>query len=215
MRCGIALHVDCANSSTANKVVRWRYALRSKNKCAIGHGLLIGSVWRRVMTLDKYASQFDIVYADPPWPHYGDPNKDAACGKHYDLMSMTEIKELPIRSLFRDKMGALFVWATCPRLDLALEALDAWDLHYRGVAFVWVKCRHDGVIINGQGVPPTGTKPTTELCLLATTNKRGRPFPLLDAGVGQVIVCSTWSTLREARRSGQTHCTALWRPTAH
>lgn len=132
---------------------------------------------------------FDIVYADPPWPMWGDPNKDAAAGKHYSLMTLEEIRALPVRaSMSRD--AALFLWATCPRLDLALDAISAWGLHYRGVAFVWVKTAKDGHIIHGQGVPPTATKPTTELCLLATTNRRGRPFPLLNAAVPQVVLAS-------------------------
>lgn len=132
---------------------------------------------------------YDIVYADPPWPMFGDPNKDAAAGKHYELMDMKSIKMLPVKSLFRDqKKGVAFVWATSPRMDLAVDAIRAWGLHYRGVAFVWVKTRKDGGIIHGQGVRPTVTKPTTEMCLVATTNKKGRPFPLLSEKVPQVVL---------------------------
>jgi len=135
----------------------------------------------------EHAGEFDLVLADPPWPMYGNPDKNAAAGKHYRLMTMEQICDLPIRSLFRDE-GAAFVWATCPRLDLAIAAISAWGMHYRGVAFVWVKTRRDGGIIHGQGIPPTGTKPTSELCLLATTCRRGRPFPLLSARVPQVVL---------------------------
>lgn len=135
-----------------------------------------------------WGPHYDIIYADPAWPMYGDPNKDAAAGKHYDLMSMESICALDMKGLLRDpKRGAFFVWATCPRLDLAFQAIAAWGLCYRGVAFNWVKTRRDGGLIHGQGVPPTGTKPTSELCLLATPQKRGRPFPLLDAAVPQVV----------------------------
>jgi N6-adenosine-specific RNA methylase IME4 len=103
-------------------------------------------------------------------------------------MSMDEICALPIRSLFRDpKRGALFLWATCPRLHFAIDATRAWGLHYRGVAFVWTKTRVDGKVIGAQGVPPTATKPTAELCLLATLTPTGRPFPLLDAAVRQDV----------------------------
>lgn len=120
---------------------------------------------------------------------YGDPNKNAAAGKHYDLMTTEEIHSLDMRGILRDpKHGAFFIWATCPRLDLAIDAIRAWGLNYRGVAFVWVKTRKDGGIISGQGVPPTATKPTSELCLLATANKRGRPFPLVDHGAAQVVL---------------------------
>ena len=132
---------------------------------------------------------YDIIYADPPWPHYGDMNKHAACGKHYSLMSEAEIQALPARSLLRDlKRGAFFIWATCPRLDIALRTIVAWKLCFRGGAFNWVKTRRDGKVIGAQGIPPTGTKPTSELCLLAPVQKPGRPFPLLDAGVPQVLL---------------------------
>lgn len=132
---------------------------------------------------------YDIVYIDPPWPYHGSTTKNAAAGKHYDLMSMEEICDIPMVDLLRDKKhGAFFVWATCPRLHLALKAGEAWGLHYRGVAFNWIKTRKDGGIIGAQGVPPTSTKPTSELCLFFTTNKNGRPFKLLSSKVAQVIL---------------------------
>lgn len=135
--------------------------------------------------LEPVAS-YDILLVDPPWPYYGTTNKDGAAGKHYDLMTQSEIESLPIRSWLRGH-GAVFVWATGPKLHLAIDAVRSWDLHYRGVAFVWVKTRQDGGLIHGQGVPPTATKPTSELVLLATTNRLGRPFPLLNAAVPQVV----------------------------
>jgi len=137
--------------------------------------------------LEELAGQFDIVLIDPPWPMYGDPNKNAAAGKHYNLMTLDEICNLPIRSLLRSKYGAVFCWVTCPRADLGFQALARWGLHFRGIPFIWAKTREDGELIGAQGVPPTSTKPTTELCLLGTTNPRGRPFPLLSSKVRQLV----------------------------
>jgi N6-adenosine-specific RNA methylase IME4 len=34
---------------------------------------------------------------------------------------------------------ALFLWATCPRLDFACELITAWGFRYATVAFHWVK----------------------------------------------------------------------------
>jgi N6-adenosine-specific RNA methylase IME4 len=118
---------------------------------------------------------------------YGDPNKMAAAGKHYGLMTMADICAMPVREIMAPK-AALFMWCTGPRMDLAFEAIKSWGLHYRGVAFVWVKTRKDGGIIGAQGIPPTAVKPITEFVLLATTNKTGRPFPLLDSKVEQVVL---------------------------
>lgn len=131
--------------------------------------------------------QFDIVYADPPWHYYGSTTKDAAAGKHYDLMTQEELEAFPIKSIM-SKKAVLFLWATCPRLDYAIDMIKRWGLHYRGVTYVWVKTNKAGKIICGQGVPPTFTKPTTEFLLAATTIKTGRPFPLLDLAQGQVVL---------------------------
>ncbi len=130
---------------------------------------------------------FDVMLADPPWAHYGDPNKDAAAGKHYDLMTDADVRALPVRNVLA-KNAYVFVWATCPRLDAAIETIKAWGLHYRGVGHVWVKTTQAGKIIHGQGVPPTYSKPTTELLLVATTSKRGRPVKLEAHALPQVVL---------------------------
>jgi N6-adenosine-specific RNA methylase IME4 len=133
------------------------------------------------------AKTYDIVYADPPWFYYGSQIKDAAAAKHYPLMHQAELAKLPVRSIM-NRSAALFLWSTGPRLNFAIELIETWGLHYRGVAYVWVKTNRKGEPIRGQGVPPTFTKPTTEFLLAATTMPTGRPFPILDLGQGQVVL---------------------------
>jgi N6-adenosine-specific RNA methylase IME4 len=130
---------------------------------------------------------FEIVYADPPWEYYGSPIKDAAAAKHYPLMSQEALSNLPVRDIMA-KRAALFLWATGPRLHLAIELLQRWGLHFRGVLYVWIKTNRRGEIIRGQGVPPTFTKPTSEFVLAATTTRTGRPFPLRDLAQAQVVL---------------------------
>lgn len=132
-------------------------------------------------------NKYDILLIDPPWPYYGDPNKMGAAGKHYQLMTEDDIFNLNPKRFMADKAIA-FVWATSPKLNLAIKSIDAWGLHYRGVAFVWAKSRKDGGLIHGQGVPPTVTKPTTEYLLSAATVKRGRPLPILSAAIPQIVI---------------------------
>jgi N6-adenosine-specific RNA methylase IME4 len=141
------------------------------------------------MSLPFPEGPFDIVYADPPWPMWGDPYKNAAAAKHYNLMSMQELCALPVRKIM-SKRSVLFLWVTCPRMDLGVDLIRSWGLYYRGIPYIWIKTRKDGKIINGQGVPPTFTKPTSELVLAATTNKSGRPFPILSMNQPQVILAS-------------------------
>lgn len=138
--------------------------------------------------LPAFPSQvYDIVYADPPWFYYGSQIKDAAAAKHYPLMDQEALSTLRVRSIMARK-AALFLWATGPRLNFAIELIERWGLYYRGVAYVWVKTNRRDEVIRGQGVPPTFTKPTTEFVLAATTMPTGRPFPLLDLAQGQVVL---------------------------
>jgi N6-adenosine-specific RNA methylase IME4 len=130
--------------------------------------------------------RYDVLLVDPPWTYtnFG----TASVSNHYGLLDQEAICSLPIRQILKKK-AFVFVWATGPRLDYALEAIKSWGLHYRGIAFVWVKTRKsDNAIISGQGVPPTFTKPTTEMLLCATTTKAGRPVPLRKFNAPQVIL---------------------------
>lgn len=132
-------------------------------------------------------TKFDLIYVDCPWYYHSDGTGSNLASKHYNLMSQEDLKALPIKSIL-NKNAAVLMWATGPRLDYAVDLLKSWDLHYRGVAFIWVKTRADGKIINGQGVPPTFTKPTTEFVLLGTTKKSGRPIPLQKFNTPQVVL---------------------------
>ena len=131
---------------------------------------------------------YDVVLSDPPWSYHGQQDKWGAAAKFYSTVSDTDLIELARPPL--TPRGVLFLWATCPRLDAAMTLIDAWGLTYRGVAFVWVKTRKTdpSVPIGAQGVRPSIVKPTTELVLAASPVQRGRPLPLSDEGIRQVVL---------------------------
>jgi N6-adenosine-specific RNA methylase IME4 len=129
--------------------------------------------------------EFDVIVADPPWTYEGSPTKWGAAGKEYECMSNMDIFHLRVGDLLTER-GVLFLWATCPKLDVAMDALANWGLHFRGVAFVWVKTTSVGVPIRAQGVRPSITKPLVELVLAASPVRTGRPMPL-----GSEAVCQT------------------------
>lgn len=131
--------------------------------------------------------KYDVILCDPPWTYSGSQTKMGAAGNHYKLMSQQDLGALNIKSILKKK-GMVLMWATGPRFDFAIDLIRAWGLHFRGVGFVWVKTRKDGVIINGQGVPPTFTKPTTEYVLVATTQRAGRPVKLIKHNTPQVVL---------------------------
>lgn len=131
--------------------------------------------------------RFDLIYADPPWPYYGDPNKMGAAGKEYSLMTLDELAALPVARLAANP-SVLFMWTTSVHLLSAARLMDAWGFVYRGVGYVWVKTTDDGKVISGQGVRPSFTKPTSEFLLIGSTLARGRPFPLASESQPQVVL---------------------------
>lgn len=129
--------------------------------------------------------KYDVIIADPPWAYYGDPNKNQAAGKHYQLMSVDEMARLTWPLANR---GVLFMWATSPKLTDALALGSLLGLTYRGIAFVWVKTNREGKPVGAQGVRPSIIKPTTELVLAFSRIAKGRPMPLLSESVPQVVM---------------------------
>lgn len=145
-------------------------------------------------------AKYDVVLADPPWMYYGDQSRDQCCGKHYDMMSDRDVGALPVRELMT-KRSVLFLWATSPKLDVAVSMIGEWGLHFRGVAFVWVKTTQAGKIINAQGVRPSIVKSTTEYVLAASPVAKGRPLPLASEKVAQVILAARPDNRHSAKPS--------------
>lgn len=94
--------------------------------------------------------KYQIIYADPPWAYkqkqinfqsYDKGKKyENDVTEHYDTMTNKEIKEMSVPGL-ADEDCLLFLWATSPNLDLAIEVGKAWGFEYKTVAFVWDKQR--------------------------------------------------------------------------
>lgn len=131
--------------------------------------------------------KYDLIYADPPWPYYGDPDKMGAAGKEYDLMTLDEIRSLPVGDL-ANRPSVLFMWTTSIHIPSALSVMEAWGFQYRGMGYVWVKTTLAGKVIAGMGVRPSFTKPTSEYLLVGSTNRRGRTFPLASESQPQVVL---------------------------
>jgi len=131
-------------------------------------------------------AQYEVVLADPPWSYTGAQDKWGAAAKFYPTMTDAELLEFPMRDWLLPR-SVLFLWATSPRLDFAVECIKAWGLAYRGVAFVWVKTKRDGSPIGAQGVRPSIVKPLTEYVLAASPVAKGRPIRVFDESVCQTV----------------------------
>lgn len=81
----------------------------------------------------------------------------------------------------------LFMWATFPNLDVALEAIKRWGFTYKTAAFVWVKRNKKSPSwFWGLG---NWTRANAEVCLLATKGKLKRAsasvHSVIDAPIGR------------------------------
>lgn len=112
--------------------------------------------------------KYSVIYADPPWSYSGG-GAARNVTKHYHTMKPEDIYSLPVQNIAADDC-LLFLWATFPNLDIALETIRRWGFRYKTAAFVWVKRnRKTPSWFWGLG---NWTRSNPEVCLLAT---RGKP----------------------------------------
>jgi ParB/RepB/Spo0J family partition protein len=110
-------------------------------------------------------TEYSVVYADPPWRYEFAPDTSMSVELHYPTMETEEIKGyLSAKGIRVAPDAVLFLWATNPKLEDALEVMRAWGFRYR-TNMVWVKDR------TGMGLWFRGQH---ELLLLGT---RGSPRP--------------------------------------
>jgi len=133
---------------------------------------------------------YDIIVADPPWFYNNRRQDGTRFGRgawgHYNLMTQKDIKALPIHEITNSD-ALLFLWATFPKLEQALDVIKAWGFCYKTVGFFWVKTVRNSLYSVGlqatfphAGVLPkfgTGyyTKSNPEVCLLAAKGKAMKP----------------------------------------
>ncbi len=101
--------------------------------------------------LEAFAHPFDLAVIDPPWPYQNwTEKKNGAAVAHYPLMSLEEIKALPVPDvLVRD--AAVGLWTTGPKDGDAHDLLRHWGLRFITVQFVWLKTTRAGAPVFGPG----------------------------------------------------------------
>lgn len=124
-------------------------------------------------------NKYQIIYADPPWK-YKDKGCQGAAEKIYCTMDIDKLEKLPISEIAAQNC-VLFMWATYPKMQEALELIEKWGFTYKSIAFQWVKLNRSG---NGYffGLG-RWTRGNTEPCLIATKGKPKR----INASVGQLV----------------------------
>jgi N6-adenosine-specific RNA methylase IME4 len=136
--------------------------------------------------------KFQIIYADPPWHYNGklqfdksSKSKDkidlkknifiSTASFKYPTLKLNELKKLDLEKI-SDENSLLFMWATNPHLDQAIELGKHWGFEYRTIAFIWNKLVHN---------PGKYTMSYCEVCLLF---KKGKiPTPRGSRNIKQYV----------------------------
>lgn len=82
--------------------------------------------------------KYNVIYADPPWSYKGQIFGRGGTDKHYNTERIIDLKSLPVANLAANNC-ALFMWATFPLLQEAIDLGKHWGFTYKTVAFTWVK----------------------------------------------------------------------------
>lgn len=123
--------------------------------------------------------KYNIIYADPPWEYRNMGNIQATANAHYQTIKQKDIEALPIENLAADNC-ILFMWATFPKLQEALNTIKAWGFEYKTVGFTWVKKNKNGSNFFGVG---WYTKSNAEVCLIGVKGKS----PKVSNSVSSII----------------------------
>ena len=115
--------------------------------------------------------RYSVIYADPPWDYKGQTqhrkNGKPSGGAitHYPTMKLDELKKLDVQSLADDDC-LLFMWATSPHLNQAIELMSAWGFKYATIAFIWDKMKTN---------PGFYTLSEFEICIVGKKGKIPKP----------------------------------------
>jgi N6-adenosine-specific RNA methylase IME4 len=134
--------------------------------------------------------RYSVVYADPPWRYDFDVDSRAT-ENHYPTLALPDIikyrdnQGTPITDKFADNC-ILFLWATAPKLNEALELIKAWGFTYK-THLIWAKdkmglgwyCRnqHELLLIAEKGtmpLPPPASRPKS-IVTAPRTNHSKKP----------------------------------------
>jgi len=99
---------------------------------------------------------FEIIYADPPW-RYDVNHLRGSPEEHYPTMTTDKICSLKVPV---SENAVLFLWATNPMLEDALQVMKSWGFQYKtnmvwtknkmGVGF-WFRGQHELLLVGTKG----------------------------------------------------------------
>lgn len=127
--------------------------------------------------------KYKLIYADPAWSYRDKCNSGERGANHkYDLMSLTDLKRLPVWDL-ADEQCLLAMWWVPPMPVEALQVMDAWGFRLHNMCeFTWAKTYPKQQDKHAIGMGHM-TRSNTENMLFAV---KGKMLPRLDASICQL-----------------------------
>lgn len=112
--------------------------------------------------------KYDLILADPPWRYEFAPSKSRRVENQYATLTELKLQRLRV-SAIAALDATLWMWATAPKLYVAMATMHAWGFTYRTGA-VWHKIG---------GTPGMGhyNRVDHEHILIGTWGKPGTPAP--------------------------------------
>lgn len=125
--------------------------------------------------------KFKIILADPPWAYRNMGNIQATANAQYDIMQQKDIEALPVDKITDDN-SILFLWATFPKIQEALNVIKAWGFEYKTVGITWVKTNPK----NNKPFFGVGwyLKSNAEICLIGVKGKA----PKVSNSISSIII---------------------------
>ena len=109
--------------------------------------------------------KYQIIYADPPWKYDDKSLNRGGAERHYQTTSNDKLEMMDVGSICDDDC-ILFMWATFPKMQEALDLINAWGFTYKTNAFTWIKKNKKAdSLFWGMG---RWTRANPEICLIAT-----------------------------------------------
>jgi len=125
--------------------------------------------------------KYNIIYADPAWSYKNKSLNRGGAARYYKTMSNEDIQNLQIQKISAED-SILFIWATFPKIQAALDVIEHWGFEYKTMGFTWIKKNKKSTNTNFWGMG-RWTRSNPEICLIATKGKPKR----INAGIHSVI----------------------------
>ena len=109
--------------------------------------------------------RYGVIVADPEWrfePYSRETGMDRAADNHYPTSATKIIAERDVPSIAADDC-VLFLWATVPMLEDAMDVIKAWGFKYKSHAVwdkvhigtgYWFRNRHELLLVGTKGEIP-------------------------------------------------------------